>query len=169
MKDAGFYVNTKVVRICLIILMIGLLAMIVEPSYQIYLYSQEPFVATGKLEKVDLCARYAIELNVNGGSYRIFKSPYSDKSFGIMQNLERQQFLPILSEKVGSETHIEYVKTVLNRNRIVSLVIDELIVIEKASAIRDSIEDENNTRILGAVLLICGFLIYIKIRAALKG
>ena len=140
------------------------LFMIIMGSYYIYGYSQEPTSVTGQLRGVTWTSR-GIYVYVDGDRYKVFKNPYSNDSFGIIDNLKLGELKTALEGKTGKLVYLEYLKTGFKNadKEIVQLTVDGVDYVEKSVAISDYIGYEKIGRrifiVIFVIVIACCILI----------
>lgn len=121
-----------------------LLALIAISVYHIHAYSKEPAVATGTLEEVMPSINGSIELSVNDTVYKIYKdNRYSKRSFGVIDNLPKNELMKVLDTKTGQDVYLEWVQ-VGSVKKIIQLSIGQVEFVDKDGSIDDFIGNEKN-------------------------
>ena len=150
----------------LICLMLLAVFMIVDLSLDIRSYSKVPVSDAGCLEDVGSGGTSVIQLKVNGEIYRLKKADaYSNRSFGVLDNMKKGPLMQMLHEKKGQDVQIEYIETggfvTKGNNRlIVQLSIDGIEIVDKDAAIEDLIGYDRSTKYVGIGILIVALTLF---------
>lgn len=138
-----------------------LLVLIAISVYHIHAYSQKPAVATGTLEKVMPSINGSIELSVSDTIYKIYKdNRYSKRSFGVIDNLPKNNLMKVLDAKNGQDVYLEWVQ-VGSVKQIIQLSIDRVEFVDKDSSISDFIGNERSNINICLVLLAITAIVFL--------
>ena len=150
--------NINLLCAIMIIFALCMLGLIIFTSYNIHLYSQKTYIATGKLVRIEAWNRDELAIYVDENRYLLYQSPYSSRSFGVLGNTKRAILRSTLEGKIGTECDLEYVKMDSNSNRIVQLTIDGVEFVNKEVALNDFIRSEKTVRCIVFVLFVLALI-----------
>lgn len=125
------------------------LIMLIDTTNTMHAYAQPPTKVSGILEDTSAGYLSAIGLHVDGKLYLVQKeSKYSNRSFGIINDMKLFPFLDLLSMNIGREVRLKYVQ-VKNERIVVELYINGLEHINMETAVNDFIGYEKTARAIG--------------------
>lgn len=129
------------------------IAIIFICGFHIHAFLGESKVVTGRLEDVSPGDSGCIKLTVDGTVYHLYKkNQYSNRSFGVIDNLPKYDLMIALDEEIGRDVSLEWVQVDTVRH-IVQLSIAETEYVDKDISVSDFIAYEKTGMIVWGALL----------------